>query len=224
MGVWLPSLSKLASSGVFKSSKDQNKDLNTTTCILDPITNNDINKFNLNGLTAIMHVLYFLVMSIFYKHRNWYICSSEFLAGPTDARLETEKHTKEKMKKAERSLHWDTKNTSCSKPQAKVQGAERNFCKSSIALTRKAITAYAMPVCHRSVVDNEAERAGSLKEKNEQITFHSVSSNKGAERWMTPGENRRNYWERWKAKKRGGKGTSINITVKTQALTLTLTF
>lgn len=36
--------------------------------------------------------------------------------------------------------------------------------------------------CHRSVVDNEAERAGSLKEKNEQITFHSVSSNKGAER------------------------------------------
>lgn len=88
------------------------------------------------------------------------------------------------MKKAERSLHWDTKNASCDKPQAKVQGAERNFCKSSIALTRKAITAYAMPVCHRSVVDNEAERAGSLKEKMNKLPFtQSVQTKAQKDEW-----------------------------------------
>lgn len=89
------------------------------------------------------------------------------------------------MKKAERSLHWDTKNTSCNKPQAKVQGAERNFCKSSIALTRKAITAYAMPVCHRSVVDNKAERAGSLKEKKKnKLPFtQSVQTKAQKDEW-----------------------------------------
>lgn len=46
----------------------------------------------------------------------------------------------------------------CVKQQAKVQVAERNFCKGSTALTWKAITASAVPVCRHRVMDNKAER------------------------------------------------------------------
>lgn len=43
------------------------------------------------------------------------------------------------------------------KQQAKVQVFERHLCKSSTALTRKAITLSAVSVCRHCVLDNKAE-------------------------------------------------------------------